>query len=296
LKNPTSRESSQDLPAALCNCSVADLRKEPSIHAGRLSQILLGEQLHCLDSTNEWSLVQMQRDGYVGWTQNSTLLFCSLEYAQEYSRRCSAKVQVEILTTRSTPGFTRGEVTGKLPFGVRLPVICEDGSFVQVQLPDERLWWAPEQGLLRANCWPIPENKGIDFSLDLIRHFIGVPYLWGGRSTFGFDCSGLSSTFWEFMGVVIPRDSYEQFQSGEHIEMDYQPGDLLFFGGSKNEQKGKPAETLEAISHVAISLGGYDVIHANGHAWGVSFNSIKPGTPNYQPWLKDHLKGARRYK
>ena len=216
----------------------------------------------------------MSRDGYVGWIQKPTLFLSDLEYAKAYLGRCNAKVQVEVLTVRSEPGLINGNTIGKLPFGVRLPVTKENGSIVQIQLPDERLGWVDKNSLLPIESWPEPTEKGITFTLGLIKRFVGVPYLWGGRSPFGFDCSGLSAAFWEFLGVAIPRDSDQQFRAGEPVEEDYQPGDLLFFSSSDRPSENYKEDRFEAISHVAISLGGYEVIHANGTAWGVSINSL----------------------
>jgi len=114
--------------------------------------------------------------------------------------------------------------------------------------------------LLPLGDRPKANAAGIAFTIDLIKPFVGIPYLWGGRSPYGYDCSGLAQTFWRFMGVQIPRDADQQFRAGKIVKGPPRPGDLLFFGGDDNliDQR------HQRITHVAISLGGDDLIHANG--------------------------------
>jgi cell wall-associated NlpC family hydrolase len=95
-----------------------------------------------------------------------------------------------------------------------------------------------------------------------------------------------------FLGLHAPRDADQQFQAGVPVEETPLPGDLLFFGESGERRSLRFAN----ITHVAISLGGTEFIHANGAAWGVSYNSLEPGSPRYRAWLHDHLVGVRRFR
>jgi cell wall-associated NlpC family hydrolase len=158
----------------------------------------------------------------------------------------------------------------------------------QVRLPDNRLWWVESQGLLPYDRCPKPDAEGIDFTLRLMQRFIGVPYHWGGRTPFGFDCSGLSQTFLSFLGVSAPRDASQQFLAGVPVEGARQPGDLLFFGETLKNKRVK-------VTHVAISLGGDEIIHANGVTWNTAYNSLDPQSPIYRGWLRSTLVGVRRF-
>ena len=285
-----------ETPWALCNRPVSDLRSEPRSLAERVSQALLGEVVRPLQESGDWTLIQMERDGYIGWIHRAALHPCSREEAVAYQATCRVRVLAELLHARTAAQAGLGMDAGKLPFGVNLPLEQQIDAASQVRLPDGRLWWVDSSGLLPVELWPAPNHPGVSFTLDLMRRFVGVPYLWGGRSPFGYDCSGFAATFWDFLGIRLPRDADQQFQIGLPISGDYQPGDLLFFGSLANEETDiRQQSRFAAITHVAISLGGDEIIHANGGAWGVSDNSLDPASPRYRPWLREHLAGSRRY-
>lgn len=285
-------EGDSPAPWALVNRPVTDLRRQPRSLAERLSQGLLGEAVRILEAGPEWSRVQMVRDSYLGWIHTAALLRCTQEEAQAYQAACQVFVTAELLPARLDPHGEAENQAGKLPFGLRLPVIARQDGLAQVRLPDGRAWWAPQDGLLNLEQCPRPDAEGIAFALELFRRFTGVPYLWGGRTPFGYDCSGLAGAFWDFLGVTLPRDADQQFAAGQPVESPPQPGDLLFFGEARPDQ---PSQRYAHVTHVAISLGGDEIIHSNGAAWGVSLNSLEPASPCYRAWLRDNLLGVRRF-
>ena len=150
--------------------------------------------------------------------------------------------------------------------------------------------------MLPQERWPKPDPEGIEFTLDLMKRFIGVPYMWGGRSAFGFDCSAFAGALWSFIGIDIPRDADQQYRTGKRVEGSPQPGDILYFGDLADEEPDeRQIGRFSAINHAAISLGGNELIHATGAVWGVTYNSLDPASPRYRPWLHTHLAGARRF-
>lgn len=283
---------SKNTPWALVNRAVIDLRREPRSLAERVSQVLLGEAVRILDEKGAWVQVRSERDGYLGWAQAIALQRVTQAEAKSYQAACQAKVLAELLPASQAPALQPRDHAGKLPFGVSVRVEAEEGDAALVRLPDGRAWWVARDGLLPLERCPKPDAQGITSSLELMRRFVGVPYLWGGRSPFGFDCSGLAATFWGFMGVVLRRDADQQFHDGKPVEGATLPGDLLFFGEPNPDQ---PSARFASITHVAISLGGNEVIHANGSAWGVSINSLDPTSPIYNAWLHENLAGVRRF-
>ncbi len=276
-------------PWALVNRSVTDVRREPGDASERLTQALLGESLRILEEREGWARVRLEKDGYLGWAHTNGLLRCSPEQAQEYQKNCNSLVIAELASAWRTPNSAQpADIIGKLPFGIPVWVTNLTGDKAAVRLPDERTFWVDAENIIPLSERPAPDVAGIAHALQLIHRFMGVPYLWGGRTPFGFDCSGLAQTFLGFLGVAAPRDADQQFAAATPVSGAPEPGDLLFFG-SRREDARRP------ITHVAISLGGDEVIHANGTAWGVSINSLNPNHALFNPWLRDNLVGVGRF-
>jgi cell wall-associated NlpC family hydrolase len=290
FKSITNLEPS--IPWALINRPLDDLRSEPSRASERVSQALLGEAARLLEVQGDWSFIRLERDGYPGWIHTAALYPCSQAEVAAWQATCQAKVIAGLMQAWPCDPTTRADLrlAGKLPFGVGLPVEKWVGEYDQVRLPDGRTWWVANSDLLPLERRPYPDAQGIDFTLKLMQRFVGVPYLWGGRTPYGFDCSGFSQAFWDFMGVNIPRDADLQYQAGLPVEGAPQPGDLFFFGEANEDHS---SQRFDSISHVAISIGDDEIIHSNGTAWGVSYNSLNPERPGYRAWLHEHLIGVR---
>jgi cell wall-associated NlpC family hydrolase len=108
--------------------------------------------------------------------------------------------------------------------------------------------------------------------------FLGVPYLWGGISPLGFDCSGLVQTICARFGIAVPRDTDKQIRIGKQVQdMETRVGDLLFFK-----------------RHVGFALGQKRIIHASLGGGGVRINSLVPGAPDYRSDLDREFQQARR--
>lgn len=276
-----------ETPWALVKSSVSDLRRHADPLAERVSQALVGEALRILEQSGEWSFVRLERDGYMGWIRNTALQPVHPEGARVYLANSDMLVCTELALAFDGPGGAYAQV-GRLPFGVVLPHAKEHDGWTALQLPDGTFRWVESQALLPLAARPKPDQAGIQQALRFIQRFVGIPYLWGGRTPYGYDCSGLAQTFWGFLGVSIPRDADQQMRAAIAVSGEPQPGDLLFFG-EKDGSGGRP------ISHVAISLGGAEVIHANSAAGGVSMNSLEPENPRYRAWLQENLAGVGRF-
>jgi hypothetical protein len=181
-----------------------------------------------------------------------------------------AIVQVESLFANiyREPDVTRHKPVVTIPFETRLVVIpgekapdankadgkaAHDGWW-QVRLPDKSSAWI-QSGDVVAD----PKPLSISESIELAKRFLGIPYLWGGGSSFGYDCSGFTQMLMRSRGVVMPRDADQQAAWKGMIPVsrkDLQPGDLLFFGSSPHE-----------ITHTGMYIGDGQFIHdtTNGH-------------------------------
>jgi cell wall-associated NlpC family hydrolase len=145
-----------------------------------------------------------------------------------------------------------------------------------VSLPDGRL-----VAVKKRNVAPIRKRMTSVSARALTaeaRKFLGVPYLWGGITSTGFDCSGLVQAVFATFGITMPRDTKDQIRSGTGVARDrIRMGDLLFFD-----------------RHVGIATGDSRIIHASRGGGGVTLNSLTPGEPDYRPDLAASFRQARR--
>ena len=283
-------------PWALINRPVDDLRRGPATLTERVSQARLGEAARILESGPEWSRIRLDHDGYTGWIHTRALHPCSAEAAAAWSAACDTVIAAGFAEVLDDSG----EPFQKLVFATRVALAEIRGVHALVRIPDGRLWRVRSEDLLGRSAAPGVDAAGIALTLGLCQRFLGTPYLWGGRTPYGFDCSGLASTFYGFMGLDIPRDSDQQYAAGEPVEGPLLAGDLVFFGEVPADGAAVPdprGYVRQAhISHVGISLGGHGFIHASGSNWGIARATLDPDSPLREPWLTANYRGARRFR
>ena len=166
----------------------------------------------------------------------------------------------------------------------RLPVLIRTDTAVQVATPDRGPKWLDAQTVaVYEKPTDIPHPTGAD----LARHaavFVDVPYLWGGRAGFGFDCSGFTSTIYQVYGITLPRDAGPQAADSQGRPVDkseFQPGDLLFYSHGSRDP-----DNPDAIYHVAMYSGDGDMIEAPDKVAPVRIVPVQ---------LDEDYWGARRY-
>ncbi|MDQ3406869.1 MAG: alpha/beta fold hydrolase [Chloroflexota bacterium] len=260
---------------------LSDIRAHPSSRAERLTQALGGEVVRTLDERDGWTRLRLQRDGYVGWAPTRALVPVSEVQAQEVEVTATLRVRADFAEAYRSP---QGGLVGRLPFGTRLCALERQGGWSRVGLADGRGWWVRDDALSVAHTGTV-DAAAIAGVLARFTRFIGVPYLWGGRTPYGFDCSGLSQALWESLGVIMPRDADQQHDAGEPFSGPTRAGDLLFFKASKTE---------EGITHVGIALDATHLLHASSAAGGTAVNSLDPRDELYDAALLDRFVAARR--
>lgn len=237
---------------------VANMYSTPTERADVVSQALYGSNVTLLVSRGEWSKIQTP-DHYRGWvlSRHLRILLVGNGYAVSGP---SVKVDGLFANLYAEPDVTRHKPVITLPYEVRLEVIppkspktSRDG-WLQVELPDQRKAWIQTGDVLTD-----PRPLSIPESIELGKRFLGFPYLWGGRSSFGFDCSGFTQMLVRARGINMPRDADLQaaWSGAAKVERrDLQPGDLLFFGSS-----------LKNITHTGMYIGDGQFIHdtTNNH-------------------------------
>jgi len=256
--------------ALIAVSSVVDVRREPSHAAELVSQVVYGDEVALLREQGEWMLVRLD-DGYIGWIRSwhlATVPRAEFERFAVLSRHRVAANHAPVLS-EPTPGAlpVADLVVGTL---VRASADGPRG-WRSVTLPDGKTGFVRSRSLERLPAAGPADRLAL--SATAVR-FLGIPYLWGGTTPNGFDCSGLVQRVFRLNGIVLPRDSDLQAGVGtarEGAPAGLEPGDLMFFGA-----EGGP------ITHVAIVLPGGLFVHAYGH---VRIGSLDPGHPHYESKL-----------
>lgn len=276
---------------AVVNNSVANIRSKPK-HSGELAtQAILGMPLKVLKIDGDFYLVQTP-DAYISWVDHGGVTLLTAEQFESWNK--SPKV---IFT--NTFGFVYKEPNDELHkisdivMGAQLTLLEETPEYYKVGYPDKR------QGYLKKSESQIYENwiANTQASGSLIelyaKELLGVPYLWGGTSTKGMDCSGFTKTVYLMNGYGIPRDASQQIMAGENVdpELDFtnlQKGDLMFFGKKATDT------TKQRVTHVGIWLdnGQGEFIHASGR---VKLGSINAESSFYDAHNTNRYLGSRRY-
>jgi cell wall-associated NlpC family hydrolase len=244
---------------------------EPSWLAEMVSQILSGTALEVLEEQERWAFVR-QEDGYLGWAYRSYL-------AEGIPARPTHMVISPVADLRAAPDGAAA-LAGRLLAGTMVQETDRDGSFVQLSLAGHHGGWMAAVDLREINRVP---QAGAARRAEITARtgeYVGVPYLWGGTSALGIDCSGYAQLLHRLAGVTIPRDADLQYEAGRPVDYPFQPGDLLFFGGNGSR----------AITHVAVSLGGWQVIHASRARNGVYQDDVQAVAG-----LRDSFVGARTF-
>ena len=272
----------------IINLSVANLRTKRSHHSELATQALLGTPVKVLKKKHGWYLVQTP-DEYISWMESDG--FFSADYAGIQLWNHSEKVIYtnDFGFSYSLPDENSQRVTD-LVVGDILKFAGNEKGFCKVVFPDGKTAFIKSADCTNFIEWLSKLNPTAENILKTAKLFMGIPYLWGGTSIKGMDCSGFTKTVFFQNGLILPRDASQQVNIGELVDTkdrleNLLPGDLLFFG-----EKGE--ETLkDKITHVAIYIGDGEYIHASGR---VRINSFSKNKPNYNAYRDDSFVRAKR--
>jgi gamma-D-glutamyl-L-lysine dipeptidyl-peptidase len=244
------------------------MRSGPEYSAEMVSEAMMGTPVKVLRKKNYWFQIQTP-DQYLGWID---------------SRGITQKTETEMTAWKKSRRFVFVQlighvidVPGKNALNVSdlvmnniFEVISEVSKYLQIRLPDGRTGFVNKSDCISFQEWANrkPEVRNI---ISVARQLLGVPYVWGGTTCKGVDCSGMTKTAFYSQGIILARDASQQGRYGEHLDFNdltnLQPGDLLFFGRS-----------AQRITHVGLYLGNDKYINSSGL---VRYNNINPKSTDF---------------
>ena len=253
---------------------VANLYKDCCYSSEVISQALIWENLEILEFKNNWYRIK-QWDNYISWIHNSYLVDSeiyinnNLHEDDLWYRIFDRLVIINSLENNNEK---------YLSFGSVIPVIDKENDlWVHTLMPNGSKYKIRKKKLL-----PCTEKAKIK---DLVKYALnnfGAPYVWGGKSGYGYDCSGFIQSLYRFSNIVLPRDCKEQIKDSnlKKIDNDFQIGDLIYFHHN-NE-----------VVHVGMLINNKHFIHSSGD---IKINSIFESDDNYDNMLFNKIYGVYRY-
>jgi cell wall-associated NlpC family hydrolase len=267
--------------------SVANLRSQPKHSAELSTQATLGTPVRVLKENDGWYLIQTP-DEYLSWVDAAGIALMDEQNMDNWY--ASKKVVFTSLTGHVYEDKYEEGLVSDLTAGNILELVQEGPDYHQVKLPDGR------SGLVEANSvspyqeWIATRSTSAANLVATAKSMMGSPYLWGGTSIKGTDCSGFTKTIFFLNGQIIPRDASQQILEGQEVDTDQnwdnlQVGDLLFFGVPAT------AGSRERVVHVGMWIGDNSFIHSRGR---VRISSFDPNSEHYDEYeLNRYLRTKR---
>ncbi|HWR51707.1 MAG TPA: NlpC/P60 family protein [Bryobacteraceae bacterium] len=233
---------------------VANMYSRPTEDTDVVSQAIHGTTVAVLEQKDGFSKIRTP-DDYTGWIAGAAIR----SYAageKPYASEAAAQVEQLFANLYREPDVTKHQPVITLPYEARLELLSMPAGaerWLQARLADGRIAW-----IQKGDLGFQPARAGIPDTIDFSKRFLGLPYLWGGTSSFGYDCSGFTQMLCRRRGVNMPRDAGPQARwdgvAPVASKQDLKAGDLLYFGSSEKK-----------ITHTGMYIGSGEFIHASTH-------------------------------
>ena len=258
------------------------MREAPGFEQENGNQSLMGTVVEILDHDSYWVKIKSP-EPYTAWVVNMGIVEMTKEQIDAY-----VAAPKYIVTAETSHVFVKPDAKGArvcdLVMGDLLRIVytpkgkaTAKKGFLNVLLPSGKTGWVCAKDVKDFTKWVGSLNPTADSVIDIAMLFVGVPYLWGGNTIKGTDCSGLTRSAYMMNGILLPRNTSQQIKVGDEVDFsgvasgdfsNLRRGDLILFGNP----------TTKRVSHVALYIGDGHIIHSSNV---VRINSLRPNDPDY---------------
>jgi hypothetical protein len=280
-----------NLQFAIAKNSVINIRSKPKHSTELGTQGLLGMSLKVLDKKGDFYRIQTP-DQYISWVDKGGIIRMNKGEFDAWNNH------KKIIFTKNfgyvyTDKNDESKIVSDITLGGVLKFRGISNNFFEVEYPDKRIGFIKRDEAVNYESWLInlvPSKENIE---TVAKNMNGFPYLWGGTSSKGMDCSGFTKMVYLMNGFIIPRDASQQINAGKMVDKnlnfsDLEKGDLLFFGKKATKKK------KQRVTHVGIWLGNdkMEFIHASGN---VHLSSMDKNQSHYDEMNRNRYLGSKRY-
>jgi SH3-like domain-containing protein len=270
----------------IATLSTINLRKEPHHSSELVSQVILGTPVMILKSEDSWLQIQTP-DSYTGWIEEASVKSVNKVEIDAW-KKAEKVIYLENTGWLYNSASEKEGVVGDLVGGSIIEKIGESGGYVNVILPDGRKGFIEKRKVMNFNEWEKNISPAAETVCSMAFTYLGLPYLWGGTSTKGVDCSGFVQSVFFRNGLILRRDASLQAIHGLPVDISdgfsrLRKGDLLFFGSKNNG--------TSHVTHVALYLGNNEYINSSGR---VQINSLDSTKENFNSHRMNSLLLAKR--
>lgn len=271
----------------IINFSVCNVHQAEDSSSEMLTQGLLGMKAIILER-RKWIKIKLENDDNEGWVHPKAIT--SLNPDEQWTNSSKIIITAHYGFSYTQPD-TRSQCVSDLVSGNRLRLLQETNAFYKVEYPDKRQAYVPITISQKEDEWKKQNQLDAPHILATAHSLMGIPYIWGGTSAKGMDCSGFVRLCFLLNGGSIPRDSYQQAQLGKRLELkenlsNLQPGDLLFFGIHV------PKNPIHGVRHIGIHIADGRYIHSQGY---IHINSLLKNDQDYDEENAKRFLFSQRY-
>ena len=278
----------KNTPKALVKISVANIRSNPAHSAELATQATMGTPLNVLKHEGDWYLVQTP-DKYLAWVDKGGIQLMTESEMQSWLS-APKLIYTNTFGASFSEASDKSQVVSDLVAGDVVEKVNEKGSFYEVKYPSGTTAYIKKEEAKVYSEWVESLNPSEENLVSTSKSLMGLPYLWGGTSSKGVDCSGFTKTIFFLNGIVIPRDASQQVHTGKLIDTTRNfekliSGDLLFFGRKATDS------TSEKVVHVGMWIGNNQFIHSLGNVHTSSVDTAATDFDEYN--LNRYLRTKR---